>query len=119
MAKVNINFFMLLVAFMLYNSCMISGESTLGDDWQPIDDLDDPWLIRITKFAVDVHNQNDHASLIWKGVVAGWNKKDEVFGTYYKTTIAATDGAAQNNYEAIVWDVPRQRLVLKSFTGPF
>ncbi|XP_071703852.1 cysteine proteinase inhibitor 1-like [Rutidosis leptorrhynchoides] len=119
MANVSIKFFMLLVAFMLSNSCVISGEGilTLGDNWQPIVDLNVPWLIDLAKFAVDVHNQKNHVSLIWIGVVEGWTRN--AFGIDYKMIIRATDGSIQNNYEAIVHRVPLRSLVLKSFTGPF
>ncbi|KAL0727748.1 hypothetical protein Bca4012_023841 [Brassica carinata] len=75
-------------------------EGNLGG-WQPITDLSDPNIQAVAKFAVDEHNKQTTANLVFVKIVEG--KEQVVSGKTYSLTIAAKNGTAgTKNYEAVV-----------------
>ncbi|KAL8160847.1 hypothetical protein V2J09_012336 [Rumex salicifolius] len=83
--------------------------------YTPINDLTDPYVVEIGRFAVAVKNAHESSSknkLVFVKVVAG--KKQVVSGINYKLVIKAkiAGGNYVNNYEAIVYD----KLTEKSWT---
>ncbi|XP_076920635.1 cysteine proteinase inhibitor 5-like [Bidens hawaiensis] len=89
----------------------------LGGGWKPIPDVTDPKVVDIGKFAVDEHNKEDNASLKFIKVVKG--ETQVVAGMNYNLTIIAADGSVENNYVALVWDIPWAKFrKLVSFKGP-
>ncbi|PKI66414.1 cysteine proteinase inhibitor 1 [Punica granatum] len=82
------------------------GGPVLGG-WKPIKDVNDPYIKEIAGFAVSEHNKQARASLKLQGVKSG--ESQVVAGTNYRLIIAAADGAATGDYEAVVWDKPWER----------
>ncbi|MQM15186.1 hypothetical protein Taro_048125 [Colocasia esculenta] len=72
--------------------------------YQPIADIDDPYVQEIGKFAVEEHNKQAGQGLVFVRVVSG--EQQVVAGTNYKLVIAAEDAGATNKYEAVVYDKP-------------
>ncbi|KAL3850948.1 hypothetical protein ACJIZ3_012830 [Penstemon smallii] len=80
------------------------GKGNLVGGWKPIQNLKDPQVVEIAKFAVAEHNQKTKAALVYKALVKA--ESQVVSGTNYKLVISAKDGSVSNNYEAVVWDKP-------------
>ena len=70
--------------------------------WKPIKDVKDPHVIEVAEFAVKEHNNESKTELEFESVSKG--EKQVVAGTNYRLVIAAKDGGASNNYEAVVWE---------------
>ncbi|KAL2473500.1 Cysteine proteinase inhibitor 5 [Forsythia ovata] len=81
--------------------------------YKPIDNPNDPTVIEIAKFAVDEHNKEAKTNLKFQRVVKG--EKQLVHGLNYKLVISAVDGAAAQNYVAVVYDKPWENFSLTSF----
>ncbi|KAL3627344.1 hypothetical protein CASFOL_028707 [Castilleja foliolosa] len=81
--------------------------------WRPIENLKDPEVVDIAKFAVAEHNKQAKKSLSFVDVVKG--ETQVVSGTKYRLVVTARDGGAAaavepQNYSAIVWYKPWQHL---------
>ncbi|XP_039170039.1 cysteine proteinase inhibitor 1-like [Eucalyptus grandis] len=72
--------------------------------WEPIKNLNDPYVQEIAKFAIKTHNDQAKTGLVLEKVVKG--ETQVVAGTNYKLVVAAKDGADTKNFEAVVWDKP-------------
>ncbi|KAK6938876.1 Cystatin domain [Dillenia turbinata] len=70
--------------------------------WQPITNLKDPHVVEIAEFAVTQHNKVAKENLKFESVIKG--ETQVVAGMNYKLVLAAKDGEAENNYEAVVWE---------------
>ncbi|KAI3466515.1 hypothetical protein Pfo_023178 [Paulownia fortunei] len=86
--------------------------------WKPINNLKDPWVVEIARFAVAEHNRPDNATkLEFVSVVDG--KTQVVAGLNYKLVISAKVGGRSekpNYYEAVVFDKAWEKLLqLTSF----
>nr|XP_043611618.1 cysteine proteinase inhibitor 6-like [Erigeron canadensis] len=92
----------------------------LSVGWKPIPDVNNPFIIDVGKFAVEMHNQEEHISLKFEKVVKG--EIQAVSGIKYNLTIKALDGRVENKYVALVWDAPPMPNMelrwLLSFKGP-
>ncbi|KAI3740452.1 hypothetical protein L2E82_30881 [Cichorium intybus] len=96
-------------------SPIVNQEITGG--WSPIDNVNEPLVVNLGKFAVDENNKNDGGSLKFKNVVNG--QSQNVAGINYNLTITATDGSVENKYEAFILDKPWMEVrELVSFKGP-
>ncbi|KAG8365957.1 hypothetical protein BUALT_Bualt17G0026000 [Buddleja alternifolia] len=102
-------FSILMVFFSDEASAVLGGgKGARVGGWRPIDDLKNPQVVEIAKFAVEEHNKQAKTSLKFAAVVKG--ETQTVAGTNYKLVISAKDGgAAAKNYEAVVWDKPWQK----------
>ncbi|ESQ55793.1 hypothetical protein EUTSA_v10026611mg [Eutrema salsugineum] len=75
-------------------------EGNLGG-WKPIKDVSDPNVEAIAKYAIEEHNKQSKANLVFEKVVRG--KEQVVSGKKYDLIIAAKNGGgATKNYEAVV-----------------
>uniref|UniRef100_A0A1J3H2C1 Cysteine proteinase inhibitor 4 n=1 Tax=Noccaea caerulescens TaxID=107243 RepID=A0A1J3H2C1_NOCCA len=90
-------------------------EGGLLGSWKPIKDVSDKDIVSLAKYAIEEHNRQSKANLVFEKVVQG--KEQVVSGKMYNLTIAAKSyGGATKNYEAVVveraWENFRD---LKSF----
>ncbi|KAF3495516.1 hypothetical protein F2Q69_00060102 [Brassica cretica] len=75
-------------------------EGNLGG-WKKIDNLSDPNVVSLAKYAVDEHNKQSKANLVFVKIVEG--KEQVINGKKYDLKIAAKDGGGvTKNYEAVV-----------------
>ncbi|CAA0815415.1 Cysteine proteinase inhibitor 5 [Striga hermonthica] len=88
-----------------------SGRGALVGGWKSIEDLKDPEVVRIAKFAVAQHNKEASTNLSFVDVVKG--ESQVVSGTNYRLVISAVDGGAgaPRNYTAVVWSKPWEKFV--------
>ena len=70
--------------------------------WTPIKDLKDPHVKEIADFAVKEYNKESGAKLKLQKVIKG--ESQVVAGINYRLVIAAKDGSATKNYQAVVWE---------------
>ncbi|XP_010441439.1 PREDICTED: cysteine proteinase inhibitor 5-like [Camelina sativa] len=89
-----------LVVVPLYE---VSAETRVGG-WSPISDVKDPHVVEIGEFAVSEYDKRSKLGLKFETVVSG--ETQVVSGTNYRLTVAANDGGASKNYEAMVWEKP-------------
>ncbi|MED6157106.1 hypothetical protein PIB30_020262 [Stylosanthes scabra] len=89
--------------------------SGLVGGWTPIENLGDPHVLEIAKFAVTEYNKQSGASLNLEKVIKG--DTQVVAGTNYRLILSASSGGSSgtSNYEAIVWEKPWQNF--KSLTS--
>ncbi|XP_010256520.1 PREDICTED: cysteine proteinase inhibitor 1-like [Nelumbo nucifera] len=99
----------LLVSFPVSNG--VSGSDAVSDQkppalggWQPIKDVEDPHVQELARFVITQHNKEANTNLKFQKVVRG--ETQVVAGTKYRLIVAANDGHATNNYEAVVWEKP-------------
>ena len=89
-------------ALLILNGVSAARPAVLVGGWRPIENVSDPHVQEIGKFAVTEHNKKATASLKFQSVVSG--ETQVVAGTNYRLVIAAADGGASNKYEAVVWE---------------
>lgn len=94
----------LLVFVVLFYAAVAQRKGALVGGWRPIKDPKDAHVQEIGEFAVTEHNKQAKAVLKFQKVVRG--ETQVVSGTNYRLVVAAVDGAASNNYEAVVWEKP-------------
>ncbi|KAF5177758.1 Histidine-containing phosphotransfer protein [Thalictrum thalictroides] len=71
--------------------------------WKPIEDIKDPHVQELGKFAVSEHNKEAKTDLSFNEVVRG--DTQVVSGLNYRLVVTAKDGSLKKNeYEAIVWE---------------
>ncbi|CAA7025729.1 unnamed protein product [Microthlaspi erraticum] len=76
-------------------------EGGLLGGWKPIKDVSDTNVVDLAKYAIEEHNRQSKANLVFEKVVQG--KEQVVSGKKYDLTIAAKSyGGASKNYQAIV-----------------
>ncbi|KAF3556981.1 hypothetical protein F2Q69_00011441 [Brassica cretica] len=96
------------IFFVLFSLILLSvhvfGLTPLEDQWIPIKDVKDPYIIEIGEFAVSEYARLNKLQLKFVTVVSGdiqiaSNLK------YYKLIVTANDGgnSASKNYETVVW----------------
>lgn len=96
---------LLVAAVPILSAAGLGGRrGALLGGWQPIKNINDPYIKEIAGFAVNEYNKQSQASLKLESVKSG--ESQVVSGTNYRLIIAATDGTAAGNYEAVVWDRP-------------
>ncbi|KAI3697675.1 hypothetical protein L6452_30771 [Arctium lappa] len=106
-----------LLTLIFSSSSMTVHGRALPGGWAPIINVTDPVVVDIGKFAVDEHNKQHEETLKFAKVVSG--ESQVVAGWNYNLTITATNGSAEDNYVAIVWDKPWEKFrQLLSFDGP-
>ncbi|XWS15478.1 hypothetical protein CRYUN_Cryun34aG0004100 [Craigia yunnanensis] len=77
-------------------------EKVLLGGWTPIENITDPHVTEIAEFAVTEYNKQSKTTLKLLKVVKG--ETQVVAGLNYKLLLNATDGAATNLYQAVVWE---------------
>ncbi|KAK9267188.1 hypothetical protein L1049_009608 [Liquidambar formosana] len=94
------------VSFLLLNgvssAVVVGAEGRIIGGWEPIKNVSDPHVREIGEFAVTEHNKEAKEELAFESVVKG--ETQLVSGTNYRLVLAAKDGGASNNYEAVVWE---------------
>ncbi|XP_044496529.1 cysteine proteinase inhibitor 5-like [Mangifera indica] len=83
---------------------LLAAAAVLLGGWSPIEDPKDQHVVEIGQFAVSEYNKQSKAQLKFEQVVKG--ETQVVSGTNYRLVVAAKDGSATNNYEAVVWEKP-------------
>lgn len=79
----------------------VASDALLGG-WSPIEDVKNPHVQEIGKFAVEAHNKLTATKLKFQSVIKG--QTQVVAGTNYRLTVMAKNGAASKKYEAVVWE---------------
>ncbi|KAE8689669.1 Cysteine proteinase inhibitor 1 [Hibiscus syriacus] len=77
-------------------------ESNLPGGWSPIENITDPHVTEIAKFAVSEYNKQSKASLELVKVVKG--ESQVVSGMNYRLVLKAKNGTAVKTYQAVVWE---------------
>lgn len=72
--------------------------------WEPIKNLNDPYVQEIAKFAIKTHNDQAKTGLVLEKVVKG--ETQVVAGTNYRLVVEVKDGTNKKSFEALVWDKP-------------
>ncbi|KAL2341368.1 hypothetical protein Fmac_009308 [Flemingia macrophylla] len=72
--------------------------------WSPIKNVTEPHVVEIAKYAVREYDKRSGAKLKLVKVVKG--ETQVVSGTNYRLVLAAKDGSATANYQAVVWEKP-------------
>ncbi|KAJ7967798.1 Cysteine proteinase inhibitor [Quillaja saponaria] len=85
-------------------SFAVSRRGALVGGWKPIKDPQDPHVIEIAQFAVSEYDKKSGADLRFASVIKG--EIQVVSGTNYRLVVAAKDGSATKNFEAVVWEKP-------------
>ncbi|GAU26639.1 hypothetical protein TSUD_102470 [Trifolium subterraneum] len=96
--------FQSLVLFLLVLSVSLAKNQAISVSYNPIKDINDPYVIEIARFAVTAYNKRAGAKLEFKTVIKGESKN--VIKTYYRLNLSANNGSISNDYEAVVVDVP-------------
>ncbi|KAK2378998.1 cysteine proteinase inhibitor [Trifolium repens] len=78
----------------------------ISENWSPIKDINDPYVIGIATFAVNEYNNRTGAKLKFEKIIKG-DESQEVVGKNYRLTLSANNGSTSNNYVAIVYDKPQ------------
>ncbi|GFQ00023.1 cysteine proteinase inhibitor 1 [Phtheirospermum japonicum] len=107
--SISLLFLILSVMAVLSPNEALKGGAVVGN-WRPIENLKDPEVVNIAKFAVAEHNKQARTSLSLVDVVKG--ETQVVAGTNYRLVVTAKDSAAAQtkNYTAVVWYKPWQHL---------
>lgn len=74
----------------------------LVGSYKPIQDVNDPHIQQVAKFAVTEHNKQAKTNLTFDSVIKG--ESQVVAGINYRLVIAAKNGNTVNNYLAEVYD---------------
>lgn len=99
----------ILVFLSLFVSVSVAAkekEETLVGGWSPIKDINDPHVAEIAKFAVIQYDQHLQSGKKLSLVKTIKGETQVVAGTNYRLVLAANDGSATKNYEAVVWEKP-------------
>ncbi|KAE8708932.1 Cysteine proteinase inhibitor 1 [Hibiscus syriacus] len=88
-------------------------KANLPGGWSPIEDITDPHVTEIAKFAVSEYNKHSKTSLELEKVVKG--ESQVVSGMNYRLVLKAKDGTAVKTYQAVVWEKEWQNF--KSLTS--
>ncbi|CAI9756662.1 unnamed protein product [Fraxinus pennsylvanica] len=97
----------ILVASIQVSTALGGRKGGLVGGWRPIENLNDPNVQKIAKYAVQEHNKQAKSKLQFLSVVKG--ETQVVSGTNYKLVISAKNGAVPHNYQAIVWEKPWEK----------
>ncbi|XP_020574736.1 cysteine proteinase inhibitor 1 [Phalaenopsis equestris] len=92
-----------LLAAALFSTTGARGSPMVGA-WEPIDNLSDPHVQEIARFAVAENNEKTNGVLKLSRVVSG--ESQVVAGTKYRLIVEAGGGGGPAKYEAVVWDQP-------------
>ena len=92
------------LASLLAAASALGGDGAKAGGWKPIEDLSDPQVKEVAKFAVSEYNKQSKAALRLKSIVKG--ETQVVAGINYRLDLAVANGSATERYEAIVWDKP-------------
>ncbi|EEF31214.1 cysteine proteinase inhibitor 5 [Ricinus communis] len=84
----------------------LGGGGDLVGGWGPINNLTDPHVVEIGKFAVREYNKRSKTNLELKSIVKG--ESQVVAGTNYKLVLAVSGGDSKK-YEAVVWEKPWEK----------
>lgn len=112
----------LLLTILCVSSCILRLDVTTASQGAELVggfstvDPNDPKVVAIGKFAVDKHNEDTKAVLVFEKVVYAERKVDA--GKIYNMTITAKDGDILNKYRVIVWVNLMGINMLLSFEGP-
>lgn len=107
------------ILLLTFFSILTLSTAALVGAYRPIEDLNDPYVAEIAKFAVNEHNKQAKTSLVLSKVIGG--ESQVVQGTNYKLQIKVKGAAPRDVqpqvYEAVVWDKPWEKFrELVSFT---
>ncbi|XP_050229022.1 cysteine proteinase inhibitor 5-like [Mercurialis annua] len=102
--QMSITLFILAVAAMADVSNSAARPEQMLGAWEPIQDLNSPYVVEDAKFAVAEYNRINKDSLKLAGIVEG-----ESAELSYKLVLAVSGGVT-NNYEAVVYDVPWEKI---------
>ncbi|XP_022724248.1 cysteine proteinase inhibitor 5-like [Durio zibethinus] len=96
--------FLFLLLALLFLPLLFSDarKDALLGGWTPIENVKDPHVTEIAKFAVAEYNKQSKTSLKLLKVIKG--ETQVVAGTNYRLVLKATDGSATKAYEAVVWE---------------
>lgn len=97
--------FLLLLSLVVVFLLPLSASAAVRvGGWSPISNVTDPHVVEIGEFAVSEYNKRSESGLKFETVVSG--ETQVVAGTNYRLKVAANDGGASKNYEAMVWEKP-------------
>ncbi|CAK8574898.1 unnamed protein product [Lathyrus sativus] len=104
--------FVLLFLILLASSTI---NQVISDDWSPIENISDPYVISTANFAVIQYNKQKGETLEFEKLIKGESqvikdKSQVVIKTYYRLTLSAKSGSSSNNYEAVVLEQPFEYL---------
>ncbi|KAL2495549.1 Cysteine proteinase inhibitor 1 [Forsythia ovata] len=112
----------ILVASIEVSAALGGRKGDLVGSWRPIENLNDPIVQEIAKYAVEEHNKQAKTNLRFLSVVSG--ETQVVAGTNYRLVISAKDEAAVHKYQTVVWEKPWENFrkltsfeELKAFAG--
>ncbi|XP_058726204.1 cysteine proteinase inhibitor 5-like [Vicia villosa] len=88
---------LVLLAFAAMNE-------VISEEWRPIKEINDPYVIGVADFAVNQFNKITGANLKFEKIIKG--ESQIVKGKNYRFILSATDGVVSNNYQATVYDMP-------------
>ncbi|XP_020221522.1 cysteine proteinase inhibitor 5 [Cajanus cajan] len=94
---------LLFLSLLLVVAAARRPEAVVGG-WSPIKDLKEPHVAEIANYAVGEYDKRSGAKLKLVKVVKG--ETQVVAGTNYRLVLAAKDGSATANYEAVVYEKP-------------
>ncbi|KAJ7946382.1 Cysteine proteinase inhibitor [Quillaja saponaria] len=97
---------LLVLSVVLLPVCTVAvcRRGLLLGGWTPIEDLEDPHVVEIAKYAVTEYDKESNATLKFESVIKG--ETQVVAGINYRLVLAANDGSATKNYRALVWEKP-------------
>ncbi|XP_045802315.1 cysteine proteinase inhibitor 5-like [Trifolium pratense] len=93
--------YVVLLIFVLLASTTVRNQATLGV-WNPIKNINDPYVTEIANYAVDEHDKRTGLNLKLEKVISGETKI--VDGIIYCLNITATDNSASSKYNIAVLD---------------
>ncbi|XP_045802323.1 cysteine proteinase inhibitor 5-like [Trifolium pratense] len=93
--------YVVLLIFVLLASTTVRNQATLGV-WNPIKNINDPYVTEIANYAVDEHDKRTGLNLKLEKVISGETKI--VDGIIYCLNITATDSSASSKYNIVVLD---------------
>ncbi|XP_059309479.1 cysteine proteinase inhibitor 1-like [Lycium ferocissimum] len=102
--------FSMTLSIFLISSIFFHFSTALGGGvggWKPLNNVNDPDVVMIGKFAVNEHNKEAGTKLEFQSIAKG--ETQVVAGTNYRLVINAKDGGYVRKYLAVVWDKPWEK----------
>ncbi|GLT50983.1 hypothetical protein SLA2020_244340 [Shorea laevis] len=85
------------------------------EGWQPIEDLNDPRVMEIAKFAVSEFDNQSQTYLKLNRILKGEQRQQVISIVQYRLILAVEVGVQTKNYEATVWETDDLSKKLISF----
>lgn len=94
----------IFLVFVFFTSAVARKDGVNSAVWNPIEDINDPHVTEVAKFAVTAYDKQSGEKLELEKVIKGDTMV--VTGIDYRLTLTATNGSSSNSYETIVWEKP-------------